>query len=77
MPSAATRDFLEDSPRYLLNAAGDTEAMHGFKAERFENQHIQRALNYICVDSSMDLRTTMIWLSVALSPHCQDVMFNW
>src|SRR5450432_446136 len=36
---------LEDSARYLLNAARDTEAVHGFKAECLEDEHVQRSLN--------------------------------
>src|SRR5205085_11410266 len=39
-------DF-EDAARNLLNPASDTEAMHRFQAERFENEHVQRALDYV------------------------------
>src|SRR4051812_45186653 len=36
---------LEDSARYLLNPARDTEAVHGFQAECLEDEHVKRSLN--------------------------------
>src|SRR4029079_18220964 len=40
---------LEHSARDLLDPARDAEAMHGFEAERLENQHVQSALYEIVI----------------------------
>ena len=39
----------EDTLRDLLDAASNAKAMHRFKTERLENEHIQRSLDYVCV----------------------------
>jgi hypothetical protein len=40
---------LEDPARYLLDAAGNAKAVHGFKAECLEDEHVKRALDDIRV----------------------------
>src|SRR5689334_18008063 len=39
--------YLEHSARNLLDPACNAEAMHGLEAQRLENQHIERTLDYI------------------------------
>jgi hypothetical protein len=50
----------EDAARYLLNAAGNAEAVHGFKAERLENQHVQRALDTSVFGSSIKFKNNVL-----------------
>ena len=38
---------LEHAARDLLDPAGDAEPVHRLEAEGLENQHVERALNYV------------------------------
>src|SRR5262249_19241914 len=44
-----SRVHLEYAARDLLHPAGDAEAVHRLQTQGLENEHVQRALNHVCV----------------------------
>src|SRR5580704_7663159 len=61
---------LEYAARDLFHAAGDTKAMHGLQAQRFQDQHVQRALDYV---RFLVVHTREVSI---LTLDCQDMTVN-
>ena len=59
----------EDSARHLLDAARDAEPVHRLQAERLENQHVQRALDYVRIRL-----VHMLLKDNSLPYDCQDMI---